>query len=150
MQSWPDKWLQNFHPTKCKVLTVGKRKLMTNYPLNSRGILYELDLVTDIKDLGVTVVENLSFKCHIQDKVNKANRTTSMIIRAFMSLDEEMSLCQFKALLRSHREYANAVWATYKRKDITALENVKRRAKMIPTMNNLSVSERLEKLSFLL
>ena len=44
-------------------------------------------------------------------------------------------------------EYANAVWNPYKRKDVIALENVQRRAtKMIPVLNKMSYSERLEKL----
>ena len=100
LQTWSDKWLLNFHPDKCKVLTVGKRTLQTSYKLKSRGTIHELDLVHDMKDLGVTVDENLSFETHIQDKVNKANRTTGMIRRAFISLDEEMFLCLFKAFVR--------------------------------------------------
>lgn len=147
LQSWSDNWLLNFHPDKCKVLTVGKRKLSTRYYLNCRGSLHELDIVHDMKDLGVTIDASLSFEAHIQDKINKANRTTGMIRRAFISLDEDMFLCLFKAFVRPHLEYANAVWNPYKRKDITALENVQRRAtKMIPVLNKLSYPERLRKL----
>ena len=46
-----------------------------------------------------------------------------MIRRAFITLDEEVFLCLFKAFVRPHLEYANAVWNPYKRKDVTALEN---------------------------
>ena len=40
LQSWSDKWLLNVHPDKCKVLTVGKRKHMTNHYLNSPSVYW--------------------------------------------------------------------------------------------------------------
>ena len=100
-----------------------------------------------MKDLGVTIDASLSFESHIQDKINKANRTAGMIRRAFITMDEEVFLCLFKAFVRPHLEYANAVWNPHKRKDVTALENVQRRStRMIPTLNKMSYSEGLEKL----
>ena len=88
---------------------MGRRKPTTNFHPNSRGTIHELDLVTDMKNPGVTVDENLSFESHIQDKFNKANRTTGIIRRDFMSLDEDMFLCLFKAFVRPQLESANAV-----------------------------------------
>ena len=55
------------------------------------------------------------------------------IRRALKSLDEEVFMCLLKAFERHHLEYANAVRIQHKRKDITTLENVQRRAtRMIP------------------
>ena len=62
-------------------------------------------------------------------------------------MDEDMFKKLFKAIVRPHLEYANSVWHPTKIKDITAIENVQRRAtKYLPTMKNLSYEERLEKL----
>ena len=70
-----------------------------------------------------------------------------MIRRAFISLDEEMFLCLFKAFVRPHLEYANTVWNPHKSKDVIAIENVQRRAtKMIPTLNKMAYQDRLKKL----
>ena len=44
-------------------------------------------------------------------------------------------------------EYANTVWNPYKKKDITTLENVQRRAtKMVPGLGDKSYEDRLREL----
>ena len=53
----------------------------------------------------------------------------------------------YKALVRTHLEHANQVWAPYLKKDITAIENVQRRAtKLIPGFKDLTYPERLKRL----
>ena len=53
----------------------------------------------------------------------------------------------YKALIRPHLEYANQAWAPHLLKDITAVENVQRRAtRMIPGLKALSYEERLRQL----
>ena len=63
-----------------------------------------------MKDLGVTLDEKLSCESHNQDKINKANRTTGMIMCVCITLDEEMFFCLFKAFVGPHLEYAYTVW----------------------------------------
>ena len=65
LQTWSDKWLLNFHPDKCKVLTLGKRKFITSYSLNCLGTIHNLETVHEMKDLGVAIDEKLSFESHI-------------------------------------------------------------------------------------
>ena len=53
----------------------------------------------------------------------------------------------YKALVRSHFDYAMAVWSPHLVKYINAIEGIQRRAtKMIPTLKNLAYPERLKKL----
>ena len=69
------------------------------------------------------------------------------IRRTYTYLDEETFLLLYKGLVRPHLEYANQVWAPHLRKDITALENVQRRAtRQIPGFKELSYQERLSRL----
>ena len=88
-----------FHPDKCKLLTIGNRKLNTCYHLALEGRVYELECVNEIKDLGGTVDSNQSFESNIQIKVNKANQP-----------DNDTFICLFKAFARPQLEYANAAW----------------------------------------
>ena len=70
-----------------------------------------------------------------------------LIRRSFTYLDESTFLQLYKSLVRPHLEYANSVWSPYKKKHITAIENVQRRAtKLLPGMKDLSYEDRLRKL----
>ena len=97
--------------------------------------------------LGVVIAYSLNFELHMNEKINKANQTMGMIRRAFTFLDEDMFVCLFKAFVRPQLEYAYREWNPYKAKDINAVENVQRRAtKLIPSLNAMTYTERLQKL----
>ena len=144
LENWSKKWLLEFHPGKCKVLTVGNRHLpLYNYKLHNTDIKY----VVKEKDIGVTVDCQLNFEEHMNEKINKANSIMGLIRRTFTYLDEKTFLILFKALVRPHLEYANAIWYPYKIKHITSIENVQRRAtKQIPGMKDKSYEDRLRAL----
>ena len=72
--------------------------------------------------------------------VNKATKMTKIIRRTFHTF-----LSLYKTMVRSHLEYAVAVWYPYKIKHKIAIENVKRRAtKELPGMRDLSYIEILK------
>jgi len=57
----------------------------------------------------------------------------------------------YKALVRSHLDYANAVYSAYKKCDIYVLEGVKRRAKkLINSTKHLIYENRLNNYNYLL
>ncbi len=70
-----------------------------------------------------------------------------MIRRSFSYLSEKNFPLLFKALVRPHVEYAQAVWHPHKKKHITTLEKVQRRAtKTVLGLRNYSYPERLRRL----
>jgi len=144
LENWSDNWLLRFHPDKCKVLTFGKR---STPPAEYILCNTKLQSTANEKDIGVVVDNQLSFEEHINEKINKANSIMGLIRRSFTYLDEPTFLMLYKALVRPHLEYANSVWSPYKKKHITAIENVQRRAtQLLPGMKDLSYEERLRKL----
>jgi len=150
LQDWSNKWLLKFHPGKCKVLRIGTKTGLTKVPykmVTEKNEVIELEESSHEKDIGVIIDDKLNFEAHISEKVNTANRIAGTIRRTYEHLDEESFALLFKALVRPHLEYANSVWCPYKKKDITKVENVQRRAsKLIPTLRNLPYEERLRKL----
>ena len=48
---------------------------------NSKGEKYQIQNVTEEKDLGVIIVTKLKFDSHISSKINKANRNLGIINR---------------------------------------------------------------------
>ena len=65
------------------------------------------------KDIGVAIDSKLTFEHHMNEKINKANSTMGLIRRTFTCLYEETFLLLYKALVRPHLEYANALWSPY-------------------------------------
>ena len=80
------------------------------------------------KDLGVTFDSKLTFDEHISQVVNKATKMTKIIRRTFQFLDKHTFLPLYKTMVRTHLDYAMAVWHPYKIKYKIALENIQRRA----------------------
>ena len=67
--------------------------------------------------------------------------------RSFFHLDLEMFKCLFTAIVRSHLEYAAAIWNPHLKRHIIAIENVQRRAtKLVPGLLNLPYPEILKAL----
>jgi hypothetical protein len=115
-------------------------------PVNE-GDEVELEMPEGEKDIGVLVDRNLSFNKHITQKVNKANSIMGLIRRTYTFLDEISFRFLFQALVRLNLEYVAAVWSPYTKKDIELIENVQRRAtKQVPSLKQLSYTDRLKKL----
>ena len=60
LERWSKKWQLPFNPSKCKVMHFGKKNPKNNFVLNDRV----LDTVTQEKDLGIIVDDQLKFHEH--------------------------------------------------------------------------------------
>ena len=144
MLNWANKLQLEFHPDKCVSMSINNKG---EQPRTCKMKDTTLKQVKREKDIGVIVDEQLKFESHIYEKINKANSMMGLICRSFIHMDEDMFKKLFKALVCPHLEYANSVWHPTKIKDITAIENVQRRAtKFLPTLKNLIYEEHLQKL----
>jgi len=74
---WKEKWKMSFHPDKCQILTISKKRspISHNYTLHG----HTLEHVTSAKYLGCTLNNHLDWGQHIQNICNKANRTISFL-----------------------------------------------------------------------
>ena len=113
----------------------------------TKVLIDTLSVADKEKDIGLIIDKDLTFSDHMNEKINEANRIIGLIRRSFTYLTEDIFLQLYKALVRPHLEYANCIWFPYKKKDITLIENVQRRAtKLIPSLKNLSYEDRLRRL----
>ena len=95
-------------------------------------------------DIGVFLDEDLNFERHISTKVNKANAMFGVIRRNFHYMDRKTFVPLYKALVRTHLDYASSVYSPNKMKHIDTIESVQRRAtKQLPGMKDLTYPERL-------
>ena len=144
ISNWAKSSLMKFNLTKCHTLTLTGRTKQSerNYTLNG-GI--QLSKVKSEKDLGVIVVSRLQYREHIAKKTKVANSIVAIIRKNFVNLASEILTTLYKALVRTHLEYANQALNPYLKKDKITIENVQRRAtKRIPGIRKNSYSKRLQ------
>ena len=105
-----------------------KTNLDTSYCIRNIDSKHTIQKVDSIKDLGILFDTRLSFKDHIQEKINKAYNMIGVLKRNFIHVDCNTFILLYKALVRPHVEYANSVWSPYKKCDIEQIEKIQRRA----------------------
>ena len=69
---WEERWMMQFHPDKCVVLPITKKKdpLELNYNLHG----HNLEHVSSAKYLGVTITSDLMWSAHIQKHLSKGKQ----------------------------------------------------------------------------
>jgi len=93
-----------------------------------RNQLHPLEKVNSMVDLGVRFDNNLTFREHMSEKINKVYSVLGIIKRNFIYMDEHTFFLLYKAMVRPHIEFANSVWCPYKLGDIKEIEKVQKRA----------------------
>ena len=131
----------DFHPKKCKVIHYGKLNEKMDYTLNGHPLIH----VTEEKDLGIIMSEDLKWAPHIAASVKKANKMVGLIKHTFTYMNKDMFLVLYKTLVRPLLEYCPQIWSPHLVKDIEALEKVQQRAtKIVPELHDLPYEERLK------
>ena len=139
---WSEKWQMKFHPKKCKTLHLGYNNERKKYKIN--GI--QIEDVTEEKDLGIIISEDMKQRKHIAEIVKRANKLLGMIRRSITCKNIQVIMNLYKSLVRPILDYGSAIWNPYLKQDIIKLEKVQRRAtKIISHIRNLPYRERLRR-----
>jgi len=110
----------------------------------------ELENVSEEKDLGVIVSDDLKWEKQCSQTVAKANIVLGLIKRNFTDRSKETIIPLYESLVRPHLEYCCPIWNRHYIKDIKLVEGVQRRAtKLVWGMENLHYEERLKKLGLM-
>ena len=149
LAEWETKWLMKFHPDKCNVLTISKKRspIKHNYILHG----HTLEHVPSAKYLGCTISSDLKWGKHISTICSKANNTISFLKRNINISNKSIKEKAYMSLVRPTLEYASTVWDPYQQNDIHRLEMVQRRAARYVTNryhNTSSVSDMLDELNW--
>ena len=80
--------------------------------------------VKTVRDLGITVSEDLSWAPHINIKCDKAQQMLAWVFSVFHTRRTEVMLTLFKSLVRSILEYCSPLWNPLKVAEIQELECV--------------------------
>ena len=83
LEKWAKLWQMQFNVDKCKMM-----HFRYTYTMNNK----ELQTVSEEKDLGVIIQDNLKVDKQVAASVAKANKMLGMIRRSFKSRDEKTML----------------------------------------------------------
>ena len=118
--------MMHFHPEKCQVLSITKKRkpLDTTYYLHG----HPLEKVESAKYLGVNITSDLKWTRHINTICQKANNTLGFLRRNLKISHPKLKELAYKSLVRPIIEYGCATWDPYQQNHIDQLEKVQRRA----------------------
>ncbi|KAK3108532.1 hypothetical protein FSP39_010045 [Pinctada imbricata] len=146
---WESLWKMEFHPNKCSVLTVSKKRRPAkwNYTLHGHTLQHE----TSAKYLGVTITSDMNWASHINAVTSKANRTIGFLQRSLHISSKSIKEQAYKSLVRPSVEYASSVWDPYQIGQKEQLEKVQRRGARYVTgqyRKRISVTSLIEQLEW--
>ena len=126
LTQWSYKWQMNFNVSKCKSLSITRKRnpILHQYSMNGQ----QVEAVSRHPYLGVEVTRNLNWSHHIDNITAKANRSLGFVKRNLKRCPEQTKEQAYKSLVRPHLEYASTVWAPHQQKQIDRLESVQKKA----------------------
>ena len=81
-----DEWKMVFNVDKCKTMSISRKKLTADVTYTMKGTV--LDNVRTVKDLGITVSDDLNWRLHISNITSKANKVLGLIKRVCKDLKD--------------------------------------------------------------
>ena len=149
LESWEATWGMRFHPEKCNVMRMTRRKSPILHQYTLKG--HTLVAVANAKYLGVTLSGDLTWNSHIDAITNKSNRTLGFVRRNIQTGSLKAKCMAYTTLVRPKLEYCSSVWDPHQNNLISQLEAVQRRAARYACHNyqrSASVTEMINKLKW--
>ena len=131
LQDWEGRWLMQFHPEKCEVITISNHRNHIKFGYTIHG--HNLQHVDNAKYLGVTINKSLSWNNHIDNVTKKAYQTLAFLRRNINMCNRNSKEQAYKTFVRAALEYASSVWDPHTARNINAIEMVQRRAARFTT-----------------
>lgn len=126
MANWCSSNFLTLSVNKCNVISFHRRQKPIIFDYRICDTV--LNRVDQVKDLGITLDQEMNFKPHYNDVIAKANRQLGFIFK--LSDDFRDPLCLkalYCSLVRSILEFSVVVWCPYQSCWIARLESVQRR-----------------------
>jgi len=143
LYSWANLWQLPISVDKCYAFNIGTVVFHASLSINNSI----LPIASSVRDLGITVTNNLSPSVHISDIVSRAHKRALAIHRCLVSCDVNILLHAYKVYVRPRVEHNCIIWAPSTLSDIDSLESVQRRfTKRLSGLHSFSYEARLKRL----
>ena len=126
LTDWESKWMMEFHPDKCEIISITRKRKPTAYNYTLHG--HDLKHVDHAKYLGITISHDLRWNKHVENTTNKANNTLNFLRRNVNVSNPKVKEQAYKSLVRPILEYGSTVWDPYTAVLSKKIEMIQRRA----------------------
>ena len=133
LNNWASQNMMNFHPQKCKVVSIAHREPPLLGILPNIQYYYSLgecllDYVDNEKDLGVDINKKLNFADQCTRLLSKANQQFGLTRRTcFFVNDAKRRRALFLSLIRSQFEHCSPIWRPTNKTMLDKFENFQKR-----------------------
>ena len=133
LNSWATSNKMQFHPNKCKVVSIAHRTPPLLGILPNIQYFYSLgnntlDYVTNEKDLGVDINSNLNFNDQCNRVLSKANQQFGLTKRTcYFVNDIKRKRALYLTLIRSQFEHCSSIWRPSGKTMLNKFENFQKR-----------------------
>ena len=135
------------HSSQSSLFELPFTMLTQTYQVSSGNILLPTEAV---KDLGVMVTSDLSWKPHVSIIAQRATKVAAWVLSAFKTRDKCTMLTLYKSIVRSHLEYCCPLWNSSSNSNIQQLEGVQRSfTSRIDSVKHLDYWQRLKALNLM-
>ena len=134
-----------FNGKKFEMLRYGKNsdiKMNTNYfSPNYEDII---EVKENLRDLGVIMSDNASFKNHIYKVCSAVKQKSSWILRTFNNRETSFMKFMWKTLVQGHVDYCSQLYMPTQASEMLLLENLQKSyTKRIPEVRSMNYWQRL-------
>ena len=140
LEKWEEDWQMEFHPAKCNVRSITRKRNRITFPYTLHGHI--LEEVTSSKYLGITMTNDMTWNEHIGKMTSEVNKNLGFLHRNINPRDQLLKEKWYKTIVRPTRmkEYCSMAWDLYYETHSDTLEKVERRAARCVTgrFNNMS------------
>ena len=96
--------------------------------------MQEINVKSDLRDLGVQLGSNLSFNVHFENTVTAASNLVERGLRTFWGRSRKVMLTLLKSLVQPKLDYCSQIWSPADQSSINKLEYVQQ--KLINRIND--------------
>ena len=145
VDDWMDRWGLKLNTDKSEHLTIRESQHHT-FQIKGKPV----PKISLVRDLGVTISNNLSSRPYIDKIRSKANILSNIILRTFSPNNYDLIVNLFKTYVRPIAEYNTCSWSPYQLLDIKEIEKVQQTfTKKLCQRSNISFSSYQERLKIL-
>ena len=126
LYNWSDLNNMLLNDGKFEAIRYGLNKIIKAITQYTTPAGETIEVKKTIKDLGVLLSEDCTFKDHINHTIEKARNMVSWILRTFRTRKPTLMLTLFKMLVLPILEYCSVLWSPLDKGSIRSLEEIQR------------------------